>query len=85
MSQFDLFARTAGPFQPVYTPEPDNIRARLTKILDELREAEAMPWASQRERMYRNIVPQMTNWLPNDEAARWKADFMAELSRLEAA
>jgi len=35
--------------------------------------------------MYRNIVPQMTNWLPNDEAARWKADFMAELSRLEAA
>jgi hypothetical protein len=41
-----------------------------------------MPWDSRRERMYRNIFPQMTNWLPEEEAARLRAAFEAELERL---
>lgn len=85
MSQFDLFARKAEIAPNPYTPEPDNIRVRLELMLAEVRAADAMPWEPSKARMYQNIFPQMTNWLPDDEAERLKAEFQREIERLKAA
>lgn len=70
---------------PTYYPDPDEIRAELQKILGEMREAAVMPWDAQRVTLYRTIFPQMTNALPEDEAAQWRFAFMSELERLKAA
>ncbi len=61
------------------------MRARLEKIVAEARAAAAMPWDRATLRLYETIVPQMTVWLPEREAAEWCADFGAELRRLRAA
>ena len=60
------------------------MRARLRRILAEARAADSVPWSRNDEGMYEIIVPQMTNWLPPDEAARWCREFAAELARLRA-
>lgn len=82
--QSDLFA-AAEPAQPVvHRGDPERVRARLTRILAEARAADSVPWNRNDERMYETIVPQMTNWLPADEAARWCREFAEELVRLRA-
>jgi hypothetical protein len=78
--QADLFDEDAPP--KLYYADPDKVRVRLHKILDEARAAEAMPWDAEETRLYRTIFPQMTNWLPEDEAARLRSEFEAELARL---
>ena len=50
----------------------------------EARAADTVPWSRSDERMYETIVPQMTNRLPPDEAARWCRAFADELARLRA-
>jgi hypothetical protein len=70
---------------PVYRADPDKVRAELHKILAEARAAQEMPWGPERVRLYRTIFPQMSNWLPEDEAAQLRSAFEAELARLEAA
>lgn len=79
MEQLNLFA--AGP-APAWQPDPDKVRARLARILAEARAADVMPWEPARLSLYRTIVPDMTRWLPEDEGARWRAEFSAELTRL---
>lgn len=79
MEQLNLFA--AAP-APAWHPDPDKVRARLSRILAEARAAEVMPWEPARLSLYRTIVPDMTRWLPDDEAARWRAEFDVELERL---
>lgn len=79
MAQLEMFA--ADPV-PVWRPDPDKVRARLSRILAEAREAETVPWEPSRLSLYRTIFPDMTRWLPDDEGARWRADFEAELARL---
>jgi hypothetical protein len=81
--QGELFA--AEPPAPAYRPDPAKVRARLEKILGEARAAATMPWESTRANLYRTIVPDMTRWLPDDEAERWRAAFAAEMARLDAA
>jgi hypothetical protein len=44
-----------------------------------------LPWEPKQVSLYRTIFPQMTNWLPEDEAAQLRFDFEAELARLNAA
>ena len=61
------------------------IRAELQKILGEVRRATVMPWDEDRASLYRVIFPQMTNALPEDEAAQLRFAFMSELERLKAA
>ena len=81
-AQPDLFA-SAAPAQPfVGRGDPDRVRARLGRILAEARAAETVPWSRNDEAMYELIVPQMTNWLPDEEAERWRSDFAQELARL---
>ena len=63
----------------------DKVRSRLHKILAEARAAQKFPWEPTTISLYRTIVPQMTLWLPEDEAAQLRFEFEAELARLEAA
>jgi hypothetical protein len=60
------------------------VRTRLHKILAEARAAQTMPWDRNKVRLYQTIFPQMTNWLPDDEAAQLRFEFEAELARLAA-
>ena len=89
--QGDLFGRDEedDPSEdqptPVYSADPDEVRAELHKILAEARAARKMPWDPAKVRLYRTIVPQMSNWLPEEEAAQLCFEFEAEMKRLEAA
>jgi len=70
---------------PPYRPNLDKVRARLQRILAEARAAEVMPWEPARLSLYRTIFPEMANWLPNEEADVLRAEFEAELGRLDSA
>ncbi|HET7334920.1 MAG TPA: hypothetical protein VFI93_07365 [Rhizomicrobium sp.] len=70
---------------PVYRPDPDKVRSRLYKILGEARAAQTLPWEKTTLTLYRTIFPQMSGWLPEDEAKQLCFEFEAELVRLEAA
>jgi hypothetical protein len=79
-TQPDLFGTDAAP---AYRPDPDKVRARLFRLLAEARAAETLPWDSTRLSLYRTIFPQMTLWLPEEEAAQLRFDFEAEMARLQ--
>lgn len=81
--QSDLFDEDAPT--PVYRADPDEVRAELHKILTEARAAQKLPWDAGKTSLYRTIFPQMTNWLPDEEAAQLRFDFDTEMKRLEAA
>ena len=61
------------------------MRWRLYKILAEARAAQELPWEPTTVPLYRTIFPQMTNCLPDKEAAQLRFAFETELARLEAA
>ena len=82
-AQPDLFG--GAELVPEYRPDPDKVRRRLQKILAEARAAQKLPWETTTVSLYRTIVPQMTNWLPEEEGAQLRFEFEAELARLEAA
>jgi hypothetical protein len=81
--QADLFDEDVPT--PVYRADPDKVRQELHQILAEARAAQGMPWDANRVLLYRTIFPQMTNSLPEEEAAQLRFEFEAELVRLEAA
>jgi hypothetical protein len=68
-----------------YRPDVNRVRARLERILAEARGANRLPWEPARVSLYRTIFPQMTLWLPENEAAQLRFEFETELARLEAA
>jgi hypothetical protein len=70
---------------PEHRADPDAVRAELYKILAEARAAQKLPWEPKIVLLYRTIFPQMTNWLPDDEAAHLRFEFDTEIKRLEAA
>ena len=82
-SQPELFDADSAP--PVYRPDPDEVRARLHKILTEARSAEKLPWDRDRLLVYRTIFPQMAGWLPEEEGAQLRFEFDRQLARLKAA
>jgi hypothetical protein len=79
-AQGELFA---APAEPAYRPNLDKVRARLEKLLAEARAAQTMPWEPSQLSLYRLIFPQMTNWLPDEEAFQYRMNFDQELERLE--
>jgi hypothetical protein len=82
-SQSELFDADAAP--PAYRPDPDEVRARLHKILAEARAAEKLPWDADKALVYRTIFPHMAGWLPEEEAAQLRLEFDTEMARLKAA
>jgi hypothetical protein len=92
MAQGDLIGADAQPDlfgdhapERKYVPDPVKVRARLHAILGEARAARAMPWEPAILDLYRTIFPQMSHWLPDDEAAQLRFEFESELTRLDAA
>jgi hypothetical protein len=89
--QLDLFGenqlelagveRTAA----VYRADPDEVRAELLRVLVQVRAARSFPWDARRTLYWRTVFPQMTNWLPDAEAAQLRFEFDTEIRRLEAA
>ena len=81
--QPELFDENAAPAQ--YVGDPDRARTRLHRILAEVRAAKSQPWDDAKMSLYRTIFPQMTNWLPDEEAQQLRFEFAEELERLKAA
>ena len=69
----------------VYRADPEEVRRDLHRLLAQVRSAATMPWEPRKVRLYRTIFPQMSGWLPEDEAKQLCFEFEAELKRLEAA
>ena len=86
-NQSDLFQRDeeSEPPTPEYRADPDAVRAELYKILAQARAAQKLPWEPKTVLLYRTNFPQMTNWLPGEEAAQLRFEFETEIKRLEAA
>ena len=57
----------------------------MNKILAEARGAQKLPWEPTRVKLYHTIFPQMSLWLPEEEAAQLRFEFAAEMARLKAA
>ena len=85
--QPDLFADVPEPERKVrsFAPDPADVRAHLHHILAQARQANAMPSDARKAGFYRTVVPQMTLWLPDEEAAQLRLAFETEMARLEAA
>ena len=81
-AQTDLFG---GATVPAYRPDADKVRGRLHKILAEARAARKMPWEPTQLSLYKTIFPQMTLWLPAEEAEQLRLAFDAEVERLSLA
>jgi hypothetical protein len=81
--QGSLFTDEVAPVS--YRPDPEKVRAKILRIITEARAAETLPWDAQRLRFYRTVVPQMSLWLPEEEAAQLRFEFDEELKRLELA
>jgi hypothetical protein len=79
--QGSLFTDEAAPAS--YRPDPEKVRAKILAIITEARTAETLPWDAQRLRFYRTVVPQMSLWLPEEEAAQLRFAFDEEVKRLE--
>ena len=69
----------------VYRADPDEVRAELLNVLARARAAQSLPWDARRTLYWRTVFPQMTNWLPDEEAAQLRFAFEMEIRRLEAA
>jgi hypothetical protein len=87
-SQLDFFASQAdlSPREPVsYAPDPSRVRGKLNAVLCELQSADTMPWDRKKIAYHRQLFPQMTRCLPQDEAETLKLAFESEMRRLLAA
>lgn len=88
-NQTDLFGTQADLFGPPpprsYAPSLATVRAEVNKVLEKARIAQEMPWTAKEVAFWKTVFPQMTNWLPEEEAARARSAFMEEIRRLEAA
>ena len=79
--QRSLFADNSGDRLKIPRPKPEDIRRRLLGILRLLRESDEFPWSPAQFRSWHIVFPQMTNWLPEDEARELKTDFFREIER----
>jgi hypothetical protein len=69
----------------VYRADPDEVRAELLRVLVQVRAAQSFPWDARGTLYWRTVFPQMTNWLPDEEAAQLRFEFAMEIRRLDAA
>lgn len=63
-------------------PDAEKIRLHLKALLETARSATTMPWPERDARMWQIEFPQLTNWLPPDEAAQLRLEFAQEMHRL---
>lgn len=69
---------------PTYV-DPQSVREELTAILRAAQAArDEAPWDRRTHRYHQVVFPQMSNWLPPDEAEQMRRQFSFELERIEA-
>ena len=79
MNQLSMFE--AEEAAPVATGgDLERVRRKLDAMLAEARDAGALGLPAARRRLIETVVPQMTNWLPEDEAARVREAFRQALA-----
>jgi DNA repair photolyase len=79
MAQLRMFAEEAPP-PPAATADPERVRRKLAAFLAEARESGAQGLSLERRRLIETVVPQMTRWLPKDEAERTRKAFSEALA-----
>jgi hypothetical protein len=79
--QPDMFGPAPAP---AWQPNPDKVRARLHKLLAEVRAAGPHTLEPSTLSLYRTIFPQMSLFLPEDEGTQLRLAFEAALERLAA-
>jgi hypothetical protein len=82
-AQGELFANEPARNDGVGVADPNEVRARLHKMLAEARAAQfRSPWNERTTRTNQIVFPQMANWLPESEAKQLCFEFQEELARL---
>ena len=82
-TQSNLFADgRMAPSAPQSTPDSQALRGRLGRLLETLRTSQTMPLSDRDVRMWQTVVPNMTRWLPEDEANTIRSEFDSEMERL---
>lgn len=84
MAQMDLFNASSASARSAL-PDPEQVRHRLNRLLETLREAQVLPWTEDELAFHRTVVPQMANWLAEGEADAVRSEFRAHLERLNVA
>ena len=80
----DLYGVTPQQLRDHSWVDPNEVRAEVLELLRIAREArEHAPWDERILRFYEMVFPQMTRWLPADEAEQLCLQFAEELERLE--
>lgn len=87
-AQFSMFGdapdRLATPARPA-PDHPARVRVKLGRLLARLRDASTMPLTDREIREWTVLVPQMSNWLPPEEAEEVRGEFAREMERLRTA
>lgn len=68
--------------KPNYDPDPADIRARLTAVLEAARAAPDKPWPEKDRRLWQTVFPNMSKWLPDEERDQLCFAFAQEIERL---
>ena len=64
--------------------DPEEVRQELRAILELAKAAtDEAPWDRRTHRYHQVVFPQMTNWLPDDEANQLRFEFARELKGIE--
>ena len=71
--------------EKLYYADPEKVRRELLLVLEQARAAQTMPWTQEKLRFHRKVFPQMSRWLPEDEAAQLCFEFEEQVKRLLAA
>jgi len=78
MAQLDMFAAETVPHTDI-SADPDRVRRKLDALLAEARDAAIHGLPQSRRRLIETVVPQMTRWLPEDEAEAVRQTLAAAL------
>lgn len=68
--------------QPDIAPSPDRVRRRLHAVLETARAAPDVPWPTKKQRLWQIVFPNMSKWLPQEEADQLRFEFAQEIERL---
>ena len=80
MNQLSMFEAEEPASPTVATADPARVRRKLDAMLAEAREAGSSGLPASRRRFIETVMPQMLNWLPEDEARRVRHSFEEALA-----
>lgn len=84
-AQLSMFGEAPDRFMTPSRPAPDHparVRVKLDRLMERLRAASSMPLTDRELREWKVLVPQMSNWLPTDEAEQLRTEFARQVARL---